>query len=222
MRFLSKITVLAGLACLIKMTYMGELGLLIHPRYFWLIYLSIAILCATFLFTPVAKSSKAKFPTLALTLFFIIGTLIDIQPLSSNAQQQVSNYISTQNQDIRNQYTTNFYVDTATLSLEELLSVFSVDPEPKNYEGKEVNLTGFYFENASGTPMIAKYILSCCAADARMVGTWLTDNIELEPDTWIDISGTLTEIEIEGIRSVGIQVKEYEVIETPKSPYVTN
>lgn len=222
MRFLPKITVLTALVCLVKMSYMGELGLLIHPRYFWLIYTAIAILSLTFFFSPLGKSRKVRFSTLALTAFFIIGIFIEIKPLSSNAQQQVTNYINSQDQSIRNKYVTNFNVDTSKMKLEELLSVISVDPEPSSYEGNEVKLTGFYFKNTDGSPMIAKYVLSCCAADARIVGIWLTEDLELEPDTWIDISGSLTEMNFDGVRSVGIKLEKFNIIETPKSPYVTN
>ncbi len=222
MNFLSKIAVLTGLACLSKITFMGELDLLIHPRYFWLIYLSIVIIFLILVFVSPVKSKKMQFPYLILTLCFIWGIVIDLNPLSSNAQQQVSNYISTKNNDLRSQYITNFNIDTGNMDLEELLKVLSVNPEPKNYEGKEVKVSGFYFEDRRGEPMIAKYVLSCCAADARIAGVWLNENLNLDPDTWIEINGVLTEKELEGVRFVSIAPEKITIIEIPDTPYATN
>lgn len=220
---IEQITLTVAFVFLLKLHVNQELNLLIHPRYFWLVYSALVVIYILI----VLNKTKRKFPSKnkillsLLNLIFIVGILADFQPLSSAARQSNfdTNNITQLSRDLR---FTNFTQNTDDFQLEDWLTLFSLDPEPAKYESKEIKVEGFYFIDQSGEPMIAKYILSCCAADARIMGIWLADRLPYQSDQWVELSGTLTEIEMEGVRTIAIKVNEHKKIPTPDIPYVTN
>ncbi len=223
MKTLSKITVLISILFLIKLTYLGDLNFLIHPRYFILVYLSIGFLLLTLLFNRQCEHDKQKiYLVFPLLLIFTFGLMIDFKPLSSSNQKSVQyQSVVDTNKSNREKYRTVFDLKTDELSLSELISVFSVDPEPSKYVGKPVRVTGFYFETSDGSPMIARYSISCCAADAQLIGIWLDKPLTVEPDTWLEIEGKLDSIESSFGNFIDVKVSKFKIIETPKNPYVT-
>jgi putative membrane protein len=221
---IQKIIVLLSIFVMAKLLYTNELSLLIHPRYFWLIYSSIAVLTVTLIFNRETHSHlKNYFAQAMLLLAMTMGLIIDLKPLSSAGQQQTSyENLSDTNQIIRSKYATSFQLNTAGMSLDELVSLISIDPEPTKYIDKPVVVSGFYFETADGSPMIARHVISCCAADARLIGLWLKEPLDLQLDTWIEVQGTLDLIENDGFRGVAINTTEFDLIDIPKNPYVVN
>nr|WP_205862793.1 TIGR03943 family protein [Planosporangium thailandense] len=59
---------------------------------------------------------------------------------------------------------------------------------------RKVRLTGFVVKGADGAPYLARMVLSCCAADARPVKVGLAGDVpaDLEPDTWLAVTGRYT------------------------------
>jgi len=62
----------------------------------------------------------------------------------------------------------------------------------RSLTGRNVALTGFVTPGADGQPMLARIVLSCCAADGRPIKVGLSGNTPagVEPDTWLRIVGT--------------------------------
>ncbi|MFI9151084.1 TIGR03943 family putative permease subunit [Streptomyces sp. NPDC053367] len=62
----------------------------------------------------------------------------------------------------------------------------------RTLEGRRVRLTGFVALDASGTAYLVRMTLNCCAADARPVKVGLTGRVPpvLEPDLWLEVTGT--------------------------------
>ncbi|MEV6181169.1 TIGR03943 family putative permease subunit [Streptomyces sp. NPDC052016] len=60
--------------------------------------------------------------------------------------------------------------------------------------GRRVALTGFVTLDEDGTPYLVRMTLNCCAADAQPVKVGLTGRIPpvLQPDTWLQVTGTYT------------------------------
>jgi uncharacterized repeat protein (TIGR03943 family) len=60
---------------------------------------------------------------------------------------------------------------------------------------RRLQLTGFVVTGAGGEPILARMILSCCAADGRPIKLGMAGNapIGLAPDTWIEVVGTYTD-----------------------------
>jgi uncharacterized repeat protein (TIGR03943 family) len=64
----------------------------------------------------------------------------------------------------------------------------------RTLSGRRVRLTGFVALDGSGTPYLVRMTLNCCAADARPVKVGLTGRVPpvLEPDLWLEVTGTYT------------------------------
>jgi uncharacterized repeat protein (TIGR03943 family) len=56
---------------------------------------------------------------------------------------------------------------------------------------RKVQLTGFVTAGPDGRPMLARIILSCCAADGRPIKVGLSGDMPaVAPDTWVELVGT--------------------------------
>lgn len=220
---IEQLTLVIAFIFLLKLHFFQELNLLIHPRYFWLIYFALFSLYFIIVFsknkTKLTRANKVLM--ILLNLVFIVGIFAEFRPLSASARQNNSdtNSLTQLSRDLR---FTSFTQNTDGFKLEDWITLFSINPEPTKYKDKEIKVDGFYFIDQSGQPMIAKYILSCCAADARIMGVWLQDQLPYKQDQWIEINGTLGEIDMSGVRSIAIKVNEHKKVPTPDIPYVTN
>jgi len=70
--------------------------------------------------------------------------------------------------------------------------------------------------------MIARFIITCCAADVYPVGLpvkLIQNRSTYPPDTWIEIEGEMLTEKIEGKRQLTIQEKKITRIEQPVNPY---
>ncbi|MEV0638510.1 TIGR03943 family protein [Streptomyces sp. NPDC050619] len=90
---------------------------------------------------------------------------------------------------------------------------------------REVKLTGFVALDRSGTPYLVRMALSCCAADAQPVKVGLTGRIPpvLQPDTWLEITGTYTARQAKDPVNDGpipfIEVSGAAPVQEPHDPY---
>lgn len=208
-----------------KIVYLQELRLLIHPRYFWMIYFSLAVLTITIVFDRSnIKYDKWAYTSIFLSiLIFGYGTTVKLQPLSSFAQSnlEVQESISL-DQYSRSVRSSDFSLRPEERKLEDWVTILSLNPEPSLYEGQKVNVEGFYFISSSGQAMIARYTLSCCIADARIIGLSLAEELEHEPNTWLNIKGKIKVIETSIENFAAIEVEDSQVIDIPDEPYVFN
>jgi uncharacterized repeat protein (TIGR03943 family) len=62
----------------------------------------------------------------------------------------------------------------------------------KSLTGRNLRLTGFVTPGPDGQPMLARIVLTCCAADGRPIKVGLTGGnpITVPPDTWVQAVGT--------------------------------
>ncbi|MFI6009776.1 TIGR03943 family putative permease subunit [Streptomyces sp. NPDC051243] len=90
---------------------------------------------------------------------------------------------------------------------------------------RRIRLTGFLALDPDGTPYLVRMALNCCAADGRPVKVALTGQVPpvLQPDTWLQITGTYTPRRAEDPVNGGpipyIQVTEAKPVKAPKDPY---
>lgn len=219
-----RIIFLLGTIFLGKLILTKELNLLIHPRYFWLVYIA-AVIMAFFIFLPDKKHEhhKHNWFIYLLGIFFIGGSLITLKPLSSSANaHQTSSDIINNTQYSRNKRLTSFTVNTEERSLIDWVTMFSLNPEPSKYEGQKIKVTGFYFLDENGDGLIARYAVSCCIADARILGIPLSEKLNYDSNTWLEISGNIQSAEKDGQRYSEIKVSSQQIIPTPDDPYITN
>jgi uncharacterized repeat protein (TIGR03943 family) len=71
----------------------------------------------------------------------------------------------------------------------------AVFDEGRSLGDRKVRLTGFLVTGADGQQMLARMILSCCAADARpiKVGFAGSGPTGLADDSWVEVEGTYTD-----------------------------
>lgn len=111
-------------------------------------------------------------------------------------------------------------------SLVEWIRTLNVYPEPDAYTGQKAQVQGFVMYPPSlpdGYLWVARFILTCCAADAYPIGlpVKLTqgNRSDFPADTWVDISGNMITETFEGQRHLTIRATEIKRIPEPKNPY---
>jgi uncharacterized repeat protein (TIGR03943 family) len=88
-------------------------------------------------------------------------------------------------------------VDTRSFSLEDWVGALSADPNPKDYAGKPVQVTGMVLHAPGSIPngyiMVMRYFVTCCIADARPVGLTVLDTSHgaLKDGQWVTVVGTM-------------------------------
>lgn len=90
---------------------------------------------------------------------------------------------------------------------------------------RRVRLTGFITTGPDGAPLLARMILSCCAADGRPIKVGLTGNVPVgvPADTWVDVTGRYTPQTgtdaVNGERIPFIDVENWVEVQAPRNQY---
>ncbi|MFJ5641285.1 TIGR03943 family putative permease subunit [Streptomyces sp. NPDC093223] len=95
----------------------------------------------------------------------------------------------------------------------------------RSLAGRQVRIAGFVAVDSAGTPYLVRMALNCCAADAQPVKVGLTGTIPpvLQPDAWLQVTGTYTAKRSRDPVNNGpipfIKVTSAKPIPTPADPY---
>ncbi|MDN0198204.1 TIGR03943 family protein [Streptomyces sp. S.PNR 29] len=95
----------------------------------------------------------------------------------------------------------------------------------RSLRGRQIKLTGFVALDRTGAPYLVRIALNCCAADGRPVKVGLTGRTPpvLQPDTWLEITGTYTPKRAKDPLNDGpipfIDVTAAKPVPTPHDPY---
>lgn len=95
----------------------------------------------------------------------------------------------------------------------------------RSLDGRRIKVTGFVALDDSGAPYLVRMALSCCAADAQPVKVALSGNVPpvLQPDTWLEVTGTYTDRRTEDPVNDGpipyLDVTAAEPVPAPRDPY---
>ncbi|MGW0419587.1 TIGR03943 family putative permease subunit [Streptomyces sp. NPDC003015] len=91
--------------------------------------------------------------------------------------------------------------------------------------GRQITITGFVALDHSGEPYLVRMALNCCAADAQPVKVGLTGQVPpvLEPDGWLQVTGTYTakrtKDTVNGRPIPYLEITEAKPVPTPHDPY---
>lgn len=91
--------------------------------------------------------------------------------------------------------------------------------------GRQVVVTGFVALDHSGAPYLVRMALNCCAADAQPVKVGLTGKIPpvLQPDSWLEVTGTYTAERTKDTVNGGpipyLRITQAKPVPTPHDPY---
>ncbi len=95
----------------------------------------------------------------------------------------------------------------------------------RSLQGRQVELTGFVAVDQGGAVYLIRMILNCCAADAQPVKIGLTGQVPpvLQPDTWLQVTGTYTGKQATDPVNSGpipfIDVQQARPVPAPSDPY---
>jgi uncharacterized repeat protein (TIGR03943 family) len=95
----------------------------------------------------------------------------------------------------------------------------------KSLTGRNLRLTGFITPAPDGKPMLARIVLTCCAADGRPIKVGLTGQApaEVPADTWVEVVGVYTaqrgKDPVNQVDVAYVQVKTWQEVQQPKNPY---
>ncbi|GGQ59929.1 TIGR03943 family putative permease subunit [Couchioplanes azureus] len=101
----------------------------------------------------------------------------------------------------------------------------AVFDQGRSLTGRTLRLTGFVTPGPDGEPMLARMVLSCCAADGRPIKVGLAGNgpAGVAPDTWIRVVGAYSERvgkdPVNGAEVPYLQVQSWQEIAAPKQQY---
>jgi uncharacterized repeat protein (TIGR03943 family) len=105
-------------------------------------------------------------------------------------------------------------MDTRNFSLQDWAGALSADPNPRDYAGKSVDLTGMVLHDPASMPpgyiMVMRYQVWCCIADARPVGLIVRDTSHgaLKDSQWVKVTGVMGATSYQGQKIAVVVPKE--------------
>jgi uncharacterized repeat protein (TIGR03943 family) len=110
-------------------------------------------------------------------------------------------------------------------SLVDWVRTINVYPEPDAYTGQKAKVQGFVIhpqELGKEYLFLARFVLTCCAADAYPIGLPVKlkePREQYPPDTWLEVEGKMVTETLAGKRQVTIAAESLKKIPQPKNPY---
>ena len=216
---------------IISLVWRKKLLLFLHPDFLILAYLAIftlLFLTVWLLFTHKHHHHPVNlvwWRIVLLLLPLVTVFLFEMRPLSSSAALERG--LSTGALTIgRSLNAHQFATKPEKRSLYQWVIALNANPEPSHYEGQAVHVSGFVVHDPSlpaDQVNIARFIVTCCAADARVLSLPIQKTLpffsELKDDEWIDVTGKMAVIETLGKRSLVILPTEVKRISQPDNPY---
>ena len=225
---------------LLKYWLTQELYLLIHPNYFALVVLAgigliiIGIVKGLELLrerSPVPNVQHMslippRLGSILLIAVAIVGFAIAPRVFASNKALQRGVTDISVNSRIQPQ-SFQASVRPEERSLVDWTRTLSVYPEPDAYTGQKAKVTGFVIhppELDNEYLFLARFVLTCCAADAYPVGLPVKlkqaqSRKEFKEDSWLEIQGKMATETISGKRQLTIIADSMKKISQPKNPY---
>ncbi|MDD2212254.1 MAG: TIGR03943 family protein [Clostridia bacterium] len=106
-----------------------------------------------------------------------------------------------------------------------LISMMILYAQPADYAGKEIEFSGFVYHQDNfpeGTFLLARYAITCCAADAQVTGLLcrFPESREIPNDQWLRVKGKIVIESYQDCDIPIVDVSSLQSIQTPGNPYV--
>lgn len=230
--------------------FTGELKLLINPKYYLLVTLSIFFLLLLIASIVSSKIHSSKFKILKSKYILVIVIIFLMFTTSySNYQEVISDSRGiTIGDDViydmdtgnsTQQYDTDsmipeipiYYEDNIVVDDLNFFNVIdSLYVNTDFYQGKSVTMKGFVY-NIDGLNenkfVIARMTMLCCAADSSIFGLFCDMNgveYNFVKNNWYEITGTIQKEEIKLNSETGfhpvIHITDFQALTEPDEPYV--
>jgi uncharacterized repeat protein (TIGR03943 family) len=222
---------------LLKYWLAGELRLLVHPRYFWIIITAgiFLVLIAGFKiagFRQKRSTAKAQHftyfsPNLSNGLLILVATLgLITSPQVLNSQAAMQGGITDLSISTRVQ-TQTFRGSTQSeeKSLLDWAKTLAVYPEPTAYIGQKAKVLGFVVHPPDLPEqyfVITRFVIGHCALDAYPVGLLVQlpqTRKAYASDSWLEVEGFMSVVDVKGQRQLAIDAKSLQPVPKPKDPY---
>ncbi|HEY9705612.1 MAG TPA: TIGR03943 family protein [Allocoleopsis sp.] len=226
---------------MLKYWLTGELRILIHPDYFWLV-----ISCAfAFIFIGIWKTAyilltrnnppnndteqhitlfKPGLSSILLIIVAIIGLTTSPKVFSSQTaiERGITDAISLTRSKPQ-AFRANLKSEERTII--DWVRTLNTYPEPDAYTGQKVKVQGFVVHSPDLPKdylLISRFVITCCAADAYPVGLPVklpTNQTDYPPDIWLEIQGKMTTENLAGKRQLTIIASSLKKIPPLPNPY---
>ena len=228
--------VLAGYGLFILSLYArGVMTLYINPAYIWPTTLAGAALVALAAIRVVRPATHTHdaccssddcgctdtpirlWPYIALSVPLLLAILIPPRSLATFSAKQRGPQIAGM-AAIRSATSVkrvSLSVDTRSFTLQDWAGTLAADPNPRDYAGKQVDITGIVLRNPATMPpghiMVMRYQVTCCIADARPVGLIVRDTSHgaLKDNQWVRVTGTMSSVGYQGQKIVVVEPKRF-------------
>ncbi|MDJ0716844.1 MAG: TIGR03943 family protein [Prochloraceae cyanobacterium] len=246
--WLDVIVLLAWGSLLLKYWLTGQLKLLIHPNYFWLVFVTsmILLILGSIRALQLLRGKKTDsighinvlpkgWASTLLIVTAIVGFLVSPGVLTS--QTALKRGITDSLPEVRSQPDSfRLSIRPEERSLIDWVRTLNAYPEPEAYEGQKAKVSGFVVhlpQLPDNYLLISRFVITCCAVDAYPVGIPVkleTSRDNYKPDTWLEIEGeTIVETiptessdnneTVYDKRRLVIAAQSLKKIPTPKDPY---
>ncbi len=220
----------------------GKMNLLLHPNYIWLAYSAgffllalgaIKLLQSLRRSRPPAEQLQhmALFPPGLSSLILLATALFGLQftPQPFASEMALNRGVGETLTLTRSQpQAFRAAIKPESRSLTDWIKTLNVYPEPDAYTGQKVSVEGFtiHLPNLPESHLgIARFVITCCAADAYPVGLPVKlpdgDRTAYPPDKWFRVEGEMITETLDNRRQLVIQAKSLTDIPTPKNPYAS-
>lgn len=220
------------------LVYSAKLAYFIHPKmfkyiYFTLIILSLMTVYQTSNLFKEAANNKLKSGYLLFMFILFIGFAVD--PKGLNAQAAINRGMKIENSIFNVSKNNKVNPDknvpikrrpggAIEVNDENYVSVMNdIYNNIKEYKGQTITVTGFiYKEDRFGKDrfVAARMLVSCCAADAQVVGYLFKYNgkEEFAKEQWVKVTGIINEDKIVGEDKEGIPIIDVSLIQKINEP----
>jgi uncharacterized repeat protein (TIGR03943 family) len=231
-------------AVLTRFSVTGKLFLLLHPDYMWLAYLAAVMLFILggiravqiwqSLTSPQSQPGfrseehiallPRQISTGLLLAIAVFGLIYSPRPFTSETafQRGITDVLG-QTRSRPERFVLSGAPEERTIV--DWIRTLNVYPEPDAYANQAVKVSGFVVSMPDWPKdhfMIARFVLTCCAADAYPVGLPVAlpegDPVPA-PDTWLEVSGTMQTGTLDGKRKLVIGSPTITEIPEPRNPY---
>ncbi|MBE9004822.1 TIGR03943 family protein [Fortiea sp. LEGE XX443] len=238
--WLDVIAITAWGILMLKYWLTGKLNLLIHPNYFALVLVAGIglIIVGSFKMQELWQHRRRDIVTNVqhMTLFppgwggalllttAILGFIITPQVFASDKalNRGVTDLLGTSR--IKPQAFRSA-IRPEERSLVDWVRTLNVYPEPDAYTGQKAKVQGFVIrpqDLGKEYLFLAKFVLSCCAADAYPIGLPVklpANQEQYASDTWLEVEGQMTTENLNGKRQLTIVANSIKKIPQPQNPY---
>ena len=171
------------------------------------------------------QSSKISGKALILlTIPLILGVAVPARPLSTlslnTRGMSLSAPVSIGQQSVK---TLEITPDDRTIL--DWIRIFNDEKASTPYMGETANVVGFVYHDPrlkADQFMVGRFTITCCVADAFAIGMAVNwpDSSELEDNSWVNVRGTVDELEINGQKVPVVQAQAVNPVQAPEQPYL--